>query len=523
MAAPSVGRRLTLAFVVILALFAANLAITIWSDWSRARAFSELDRALHRRVLISQIRQQLSNLHREVTLLGEVRFDPGSKPSPDARRGFDEHLALVSADIQTLDSLATDSLRTEVRQLRTEFTSLEDLWRKFYDYLGVEEGWSVAYLARADPLSRRLLANVVMKIENDGVREAADARLTFDQVTAQSRTVTLLIFITSVVLALVIASRTSRYLVGRIYDLAHGADMIGEVSLDHRIAVEPRDEMGDLAHHFNVMATRLDVTRSELQRANADLSNLNVLLEERIEEQQAREKLAAHIQRDLLPKEPPRVQGYQLAGRSIPAQTVGGDYFDYVVMDEGRLAVCLGDASGKGLPASLLMASLQAAIRTHVMAFATVANTLRRINTLLFRSTDPGTFVTAFYCILDLGRHELRYSNAGHNPPLVFRADSVERLEIGGTILGAFEDSDFEEASCRLAPGDFLVVYSDGITEARNDRDDEFGEDGLIEVVTRKRDSSAEDLVTAVVAAVTEFAGSRRQMDDMTMIVLKRA
>jgi sigma-B regulation protein RsbU (phosphoserine phosphatase) len=326
-----------------------------------------------------------------------------------------------------------------------------------------------------------------------------------------------------VLLAVVVASRISGYLVGRLTELRDGADVIGEQSLEHRIRVEPRDELGDLADHFNEMAVRLDAAQGKLRRANAELGELNVILSQRIEEELARVRLAARIQKDLLPKEAPRLAGYDLAGRSIPAQTVGGDYFDFVFMDEAHLALCLGDVSGKGLPASLLMANLQAAIRSQVLACASVTDCLSRTNTLLYRSTDAGKFATAFYCVLDLERHELTFSNAGHNPPLLFRSSRPERLEEGGLMLGAFEGAEFVEASCRIEPGDLLVVYSDGITEAMNGDNEEFGEEGLVEVVNRERERSAEDVLDAIVKAALDFTGDRLQGDDMTLMVLKRA
>ena len=492
MTAPSVRRRLTVAFVAILVLFAANLAISLRSDQTRAEAFTELDRALRRRILIASVRQQLSDLHKEMTLLGEVRFEPGSSPDPDARQAFEMKLVRVAGEIRGLRELSTQGLADQVRILDEKFTEVRGMWSRFYENLGVEPGWSVAYLARADPLSRMLLENVVSRIEADVAQTALVARSEFDVVSARTRAVTLIIFGASVILGIVVASRTARYLVGRLAELGRGAEMIGEVNLQHRIRVAPRDEIGELAEKFNDMASRLEVTQGELQRANTELSELNDILSKRIEEELARVRLAARIQRDLLPKAPPRVAGYDLAGRSIPAQTVGGDYFDYLFMDDKNLALCIGDVSGKGLPASLLMANLQAAIRSQVMASTSVSESMRRTNRLLFQSTDDGKFATVFYGVLDFDRHDLRFSNAGHNPPLVFRGGGkeVERLEMGGTMLGAFENSLFDESVCHLEKGDLLVAYSDGITEARNGTQDEFGEEGLIETVLRPRIST---------------------------------
>jgi sigma-B regulation protein RsbU (phosphoserine phosphatase) len=179
--------------------------------------------------------------------------------------------------------------------------------------------------------------------------------------------------------------------------------------------------------------------------------------------------------------------------------------------------------SGKGLPASLLMANLQASVRSQVLARASVSECMRRTNTLLYRSTDPGRFVTAFYAVLNFDQAELCFSNAGHNPPFVFRADGgAEKLEAGGLVLGIMEETEFEESSCRLEHGDLLVVYSDGVTEAMNAQGEEFGEAGLGAVVRESRAGSAAHVLNAIVEAALDFSGDRLQSDDITLIVVKR-
>ena len=523
MGAPSVRRRLIVSFLTILALFAVNQAINIWGDQTRSGAIAALDAALRRRVLIASVHQQMADLHKEVTLLGDVYFEPGSPPNQANRKGFNDRVARLSAAIHELGALSPGSGTGPARELATLFAQAADLWMKFYGNLGVEQGWAVAYLARADPLTQRLLREVVPLLEQEGERAAAVARADSQRVSLRTRTVTLLIFLASVAIGIAVAFRTSRYLVVRLAELGRGADLIGEVNLKHRISVDPRDEMGELAEHFNEMAAHLDVAQTRLSGANAELAELNLILSKTIEEELAKVRLAARIQRELLPQEAPRVPGYDLAGRSIPAQTVGGDYFDFVFIDDRHLALCLCDVSGKGLPASLLMANIQASVRSQVLAHASVPECLRRTNTLLFRSTNSRTFVTAFYCALDLDRHELRYGNAGHNPPLLFRAEGEpERLVRGGLVLGIAEESAFEEAVCRLGSGDVLVAYSDGVTEIENAAHEEFGEEGIIAVVRRDRDRSAAEVLDAIVEATIAFGGDQLQPDDITLIVLKR-
>jgi serine phosphatase RsbU (regulator of sigma subunit) len=524
MAAPSVRQRLLSSFLVILALFAVNQAINFWSDRVRSHAIDVLNEAQTRRLLTASVHQQLADLHKEVTLLGEVRFEPGSGPDTLAREAFERKLSQAAADVRELMLLTGDRDAADSKALQESFAQVADLWRKFYEYLGVEQSWSVAALARSDPLTQRLLGGILPRLESQGNLVATVARADFETVSSRTRAVTLFIFVLSVTIGIIVAIRVSTYLVRRLADLGRGADLIGKANLQHRISVSPRDEIGELAEHFNEMAANLDAAQSRLRDANRQLGELNRLLSERIEEELAKVRLAARIQRDLFPKDPPPVDGYRLAGRSIPAQTVGGDYFDFIPMDEQSLVLCVGDVSGKGLPASLLMANLQAAVRSQVLAHASVTDCLRRTNTLLFRSTDGGKFVTAFYCVLDRQHHQLRYSNAGHNPPLLFRnAADPERLEVGGTVLGIFEATEFEEADCRLERGDLLVIYSDGISEAMNGEGAEFGEEGIIAVVNHERQHGARHVMDSILKAALDFSGDQLQLDDMTIIVLQRA
>ena len=522
MAAPSVRRRLVSSFIAILALFALNQVIGIWSDRVRSQAMDALNQALTRSVLTASVRQQLADLHKEVTLLGEVRLEPGRALDPAVSKGFETKLALAALDVHKLSVLSGNPDSVDTAALEACFLQVADLWKKFLEYLGVEPTWSVAALARSDPLTQRLLGEIVPRLELQGNRSAVIARADFEAVSARTRAVTLIIFFASVTIGIVVALRLSRYLVVRLADLGRGADLIGEVNLQHRIAVEPRDELGELAEHFNEMAAHLDAAQTRLRGANDQLAELNRLLSQRIEEELAKVRLAARIQRDLLPKHPPVIPGYALAGRSIPAQTVGGDYFDFIPRDE-CLALCVADVSGKGLPASLLMANVQAAVRSQVLAHASVTECLERTNTLLFRCTDQGKFVTAFFGVLDCQRHLLTYSNAGHNPPLLFRGGMKrERLETGGLVLGIFDETAFEESTCRLDRGDLLVVYSDGITEASDMNGEEFGEEGIIAVVNRERHQGPAQVLDAILKAALDFSGDQLQLDDMTMVVLQR-
>jgi sigma-B regulation protein RsbU (phosphoserine phosphatase) len=234
-------------------------------------------------------------------------------------------------------------------------------------------------------------------------------------------------------------------------------------------------------------------------------------------------RLASQIQGDLLPKVPPSVPGYDIAGASFAAQVVGGDYFDFIPLDAGRLAICIGDVSGKGLPASLLMATVQATLRAQTILNPPANLCLERANILLHRSTSSDKFVTLFYGILDPAQHTFEFSNAGHDAPMLFGRDgTIRRLDTGGVVLSILEHFPYDESSVAIAPDDLLVLYSDGVTEAANNDKEFFGEDRLKKVVSDYRNASAAELVECIVSAVRLYAGSEPQADDITLIVVKR-
>jgi serine phosphatase RsbU (regulator of sigma subunit)/CRP-like cAMP-binding protein len=234
-------------------------------------------------------------------------------------------------------------------------------------------------------------------------------------------------------------------------------------------------------------------------------------------------RLAAKIQLDLLPKTFPEINGYDIAGKTIPAQEVGGDYFDFIPLQDDQLAICLGDVSGKGLPASLLMANLQATLRGQSFGKCSPKDCLSRSNSLLYRSTSPDKFVTIFYCHLDTKKHQLTYSNAGHdNPFLLTHTKKIRRLKKGGIVLGVLDKYPYEEESIKLQRGEILVIYTDGIAEAMNSKGDMFGEDRISALLKGNQNTASEKIIDVIFEAVKKFAGSAPQSDDITMVVVKR-
>jgi PAS domain S-box-containing protein len=234
-------------------------------------------------------------------------------------------------------------------------------------------------------------------------------------------------------------------------------------------------------------------------------------------------RMARNIQVNLLPKSNPEIDGYDIAGMSIPALNVGGDYYDFIRLDDYRLAIGLGDVSGKGLAAALVMSNLQATIRSLASFDVTSSECLEKANRLLFRSIGSKTFVSLFYGIVDTQKNILCYANAGQNLPLIFSPEKKPvLLKTHGLALGMKEDVSYQKEEISINPGDRLLIYSDGITEAMNERMEEFGDEKLLEIVQRYCGYSADALIENIIAAVNLHFGNVPQNDDMTMVCIER-
>jgi sigma-B regulation protein RsbU (phosphoserine phosphatase) len=239
----------------------------------------------------------------------------------------------------------------------------------------------------------------------------------------------------------------------------------------------------------------------------------------RQDRKQRREQEEARlIQRALLPATMPTLAGLQVAAAWQPADGVGGDCFDLIEAGE-TLGVSIADVAGKGIPAALLMANLQAAVRAFARDQATPSAICANVNRLLCQHMVSGRFVTFCFVWVDAGRRTVSYANAGHNPPLLVRADgAVERLTDGGMVLGVFPENRYDEATLPIASGDRLLLFTDGITEARNAAGDEFGDDGLAAVAAAARDLSAEAVKDHVMQQLQSFTSGAFD-DDATLIV----
>lgn len=271
------------------------------------------------------------------------------------------------------------------------------------------------------------------------------------------------------------------------------------------------------SEHLDILTTLASVASIRVENAS--------LMDERINrERMERElELATEIQQRFQPSGPPSVDGYEFQGISFSCYEIGGDYYDFIQRHDGKMLVALGDVSGKGTSASLLMSSLHAAIHGQVAAKTPLAQTVVSVNEYLAENTPANRFVTLFIAELEPLTGELAFINAGHNPPLIGRADgTVELLSAGGLPLGLMSFAEYETGHARLNSGDVLFIYSDGVSEANNLNEDEFGMDRLTEVIRANTARSASAIRDKVESALSAFTGTAAPNDDITLVIVKK-
>jgi sigma-B regulation protein RsbU (phosphoserine phosphatase) len=232
---------------------------------------------------------------------------------------------------------------------------------------------------------------------------------------------------------------------------------------------------------------------------------------------------AALIQQGLLPTQAPRIPGIELAGHNAACRTVGGDYYDFLPYPDGRVAIALGDVSGKAMPAALLMTSLQARVRVLAEEPPDVAGMMTRLNRATAANCPSNRFISFFFSVLDSKTGELVYANAGHNPPMIARANGmIDRLEGGGLLMGIVASASYDAYRVQLNAGEVLLLYSDGVTEATNPLGEEFEEERLAQILQSNRHRSPDEIVEAVTRAVSDFSAGAPVADDLTLVVAKR-
>jgi sigma-B regulation protein RsbU (phosphoserine phosphatase) len=260
-------------------------------------------------------------------------------------------------------------------------------------------------------------------------------------------------------------------------------------------------------------------TRARLERRNIELQSMVQAGAARLEVHDEELQRAREIQESLLPKVIPQLPGFEVASAWQPAQAVGGDYFDALKFGENRLAICIADVSGKGVPAALLMANVQASLRASVRHLDSPARVCSIINGMLCESIAPGKFVTFFCGVLDAGARTFHYCNAGHPYPILISSGAVRTLDQGGAVLGVFPAWTYQDSSVDLRSGDRLLLFTDGITEAEAPDGQEFGMEKVAAFATAHAANSAAKINQQLLAQVTEFCGAQFQ-DDATLLVL---
>jgi len=257
------------------------------------------------------------------------------------------------------------------------------------------------------------------------------------------------------------------------------------------------------------------------------LRSHNRQLEQTIQDENAEREIGAEelkraleIQRGLLPKEIPQIAGFQITGAWEPAHVVGGDYYDVIQLSSHKLGICIADVVGKGVPAALLMANVQASVRAFASETASPSHLCRSINSVLCANLACGKFVTLFYGVLDARSRTLQYTCAGHLRPILIDSNGrVDHLESGGALLGVFPDWKYEDVTLELSPGDLLLLFTDGITEAMTPDGEEFGEDRLIAAATALPGQTLQDLQSQLLGEVRTFC-QHQMNDDATLILV---
>jgi phosphoserine phosphatase RsbU/P len=301
----------------------------------------------------------------------------------------------------------------------------------------------------------------------------------------------------------VVLSRTITQAIGDLYEATRRV-RLGD--LGYRVRVQRKDQLGSLGESFNEMTGSIsDLLAEQRQRQR---------LEQEIE-------IAREVQEQLFPRSVPSLPGIQLAAICRPARTVSGDYYDFIRLGSDCVAIALADISGKGIFAALLMASVQAALRSMALADGNcgTAALVTQLNNHLFRNTSDDRYATFFYAVYDASSGILTYTNAGHLAPFFVSDGRVQRLDQGGTVVGLFEDAPYTQGTLKVAPGSVLVAFSDGLTEPENVYGEEYGVDRLRDEILRQQHTPPERLAEGLIAAVEQWAGTPEQADDITVVV----
>jgi sigma-B regulation protein RsbU (phosphoserine phosphatase) len=319
------------------------------------------------------------------------------------------------------------------------------------------------------------------------------------------------VFLVVEIVAIIASIKLARTLTRTVHDLYAGTKKVETGDFSHRIPVRADDQLSELAASFNGMTQRIEQLIADVKEKEKLESELEI---------------ARQVQAQLFPKEVPKLKTLELAGVCNPARVVSGDYYDFIPIEERGAAVVVGDISGKGISAALLMASVQASLHAQLAMGAdedlSTATLVTRLNRQLYANTTPEKYATFYCAVYDDTNSRLTYTNAGHLAPILIRNGETMRLESNGTVVGIFPEYPFEQVDVPLETGDLLAAFTDGITESENAREEQFGEERLIELLRRNRNRPLDEIIQSVMDAVGSWTHDPSMRDDITMLLARK-
>ena len=423
------------------------------------------------------------------------------------QKGWDESFEtenLLSSSNSALASVAQAMVSGKTGLARVSFSDGE----KYVAYAPLKSvNWSVAIVVPVD--------SVIAPAENTRaqiVNATGETGTHLNQTVNTAKELFIVLFVLLFAMVTILSVLFSQVITRPVLALKKGSEAIGAGDLEYRVTINTGDEFEDLAHSFNTMAGDLKEHIDELQRTTAEKERFAKELE-----------IARGIQQSFLPAATPEIPGVEIAAKNVPALEVGGDFYDFIPLGSDRWGLVIADVSGKGVPAALFMALSRTLIRASTSANSDPVTAIGHANELICEDSKADMFVTLFYAILDSRAMTLDYVNAGHNPPLLLKGTSsdVVLLKARGIALGLTDDVVLQSVKVDIRPGDLLVLFTDGVTEAINDQEEEFGEERLVRVVTENRTLPAPEILGKILEAITIFAGDRPQHDDITLMILR--
>ena len=323
--------------------------------------------------------------------------------------------------------------------------------------------------------------------------------------------------------SIIIGISLTRTMTGAVHELYEGTERVTAGDFSHRISVKGNDQLSELAQSFNSMTENLErliVVAKEKERLESEI------------------EIARGVQNQLFPKAAPAMKTIQLSGSCQPARMVSGDYYDFLCLPDGNVAIAIGDVAGKGIAAALLMASIQSIMRTqltsgiprpgngngkdHARMGGSVSQMVGELNRQLYLNTSPEKYATFCFGLYDEEEKSFTYTNAGHLPPILLRHGQPQLLEVTGTVVGLFPMMRYEERKISMDPGDILLAYTDGIVEPENVYGEEFGAERMMDLVVKHQTEASEEIIARIMEAVPHWTGSSELSDDMTVVLARR-